>query len=157
MKQERGASAVEFAIIASVLFMVLFGTIQFGIAFNRYQGLQAGAREGARLGSLQSTPQDDIRARVRDSVSIIEGTSLADSCSAWAGAVETGCIEIQLRQEGGGSPSPAPNPPCNTNGGDTVIVNVQYKMDVPIPFFGNPQITITGSGEFVCEGGGSSS
>ncbi len=154
MKQERGASAVEFAIIASVLFMVLFGTIQFGIAYNRYQGLQAGAREGARLGSLQSTPKDDIRQRVKDSVSIIEGSALDFPCPP--ATVEEGCIEIHLRDQGSGTINTSPpDPPCNTNGGDTIIVNVRYMMDIPIPFFGNPQITVTGSGEFVCEGGGS--
>ena len=153
VKKERGASAVEFAIIASVLFMVLFGTIQFGIAYNRYQGLQAGAREGARLGSLQSTPKLDIINRVKDSVSIIQGTALDGPCPP--SGVEDGCIEIHLRPQGGGAINTSPpDPPCNTNGGDTIIVNVRYLMEIPIPFFGNPQITITGSGEFVCEGGG---
>src|SRR5437588_12417952 len=92
---ERGASAVEFAIIASLLFMVLFGTIQFGIAYNRYQGLNAAAREGARVGALQNTTVDTIRSRVLGALSIIDPNNFSSSYTC-PGTMNTdqGCIEV---------------------------------------------------------------
>lgn len=44
----RGAALVEFAIIMPVLFLLLFGIIEFGTAFNDYQSVRQGVREGAR-------------------------------------------------------------------------------------------------------------
>src|SRR6266567_3995927 len=72
---ERGASAVEFAIIASLLFMIVFGTIQFGIAYNRYQGLQAAALEGARIAAVDGT-QSDVESRVRAAQSLFTGSDV---------------------------------------------------------------------------------
>jgi Flp pilus assembly protein TadG len=46
---ERGASAVEFAIIAILLFTLLFGIIEAGWAFSQQLEIRHGAREGARL------------------------------------------------------------------------------------------------------------
>jgi Flp pilus assembly protein TadG len=46
---ERGASAVEFSIIAILLFTLLFGIIEAGWAFSQQLEIRHGAREGARL------------------------------------------------------------------------------------------------------------
>ncbi len=45
---DRGAALVEFAIIMPLLFLLLFGIIEFAIAFNDYQSIRQGARDGAR-------------------------------------------------------------------------------------------------------------
>jgi hypothetical protein len=47
--RERGAAAVEFALLASLLFMLIFGSISAGISFSRSNALQTAAREGARF------------------------------------------------------------------------------------------------------------
>jgi hypothetical protein len=44
----RGVALVEFAIIMPILFLLIFGIIEFGTAFNDYQALRQGTREGAR-------------------------------------------------------------------------------------------------------------
>jgi Flp pilus assembly protein TadG len=49
--RQRGAAAVEFAIIAPLFFMICFGMISSGITFNRQQGITAAVREGARYGA----------------------------------------------------------------------------------------------------------
>jgi Flp pilus assembly protein TadG len=72
---ERGASAVEFAIIASLLFLILFGIIQFGIAYNRVQGLNSAGREGARAASI-GTPIGDVVSRVRTAQSLFKQTDV---------------------------------------------------------------------------------
>lgn len=52
--QERGAAAVEFALVAPLLFLLLFGTIQYGLYFFDAQGTRNGAREAARLGVVKT-------------------------------------------------------------------------------------------------------
>ena len=66
--RDRGASLAEFAIVLPLLIIIMFGVVEFGIAFNRAQAVEAAAREGARLASLQSTSQADITARVNDAL-----------------------------------------------------------------------------------------
>jgi Flp pilus assembly protein TadG len=45
---DRGAALMEFALVMPVLFLLLFGIIEFGFAFNDYQAVRQGVREGAR-------------------------------------------------------------------------------------------------------------
>ena len=52
IKNEKGASAVEFALILPILIMLVFGIFQFGIAYNNYIALTHAAREGARLAAV---------------------------------------------------------------------------------------------------------
>jgi Flp pilus assembly protein TadG len=58
----RGATAVEFALIAPVLFAVLFGIIDFGRAMMSLDLLAHAARGGARVGVLANKSTDDIKA-----------------------------------------------------------------------------------------------
>lgn len=51
----RGAVAVEFALIAPVLMILLFGAIEFGLAFKDLLVLNQAAREGARAASVGDT------------------------------------------------------------------------------------------------------
>lgn len=48
----RGAVAVEFAIVAPVLLVIVLGTIQMGRAFEMQNLLEVAAREGARFASM---------------------------------------------------------------------------------------------------------
>ena len=50
LRAEAGASAVEFALIASLLFMVILGMFSGGLAYSRKLALVHAAREGARYG-----------------------------------------------------------------------------------------------------------
>ena len=54
-RDQSGAAAVEFALIASLLFMVLFGIIEFGRLFNELEVLNSAAREGARAAAVRGT------------------------------------------------------------------------------------------------------
>lgn len=150
MSGERGAAAVEFAIVGSLLFMILFGTIQFGLAYNRYQGLNAAAREGARLGSLSATTKDEIITRVGQSVSIIAPAAVATNPCPGTVTSGNGCTDVFIRQANGSLVAAGSNP-CNLNSGKTVVVRAKFGMQVPIPLWANPLIVITGNGEFRCE------
>ncbi len=47
-RSERGAALVEFALVAPLLFLLLFGIVEFGMAFNDFIAVRNGSREGAR-------------------------------------------------------------------------------------------------------------
>jgi Flp pilus assembly protein TadG len=51
-RQEDGAAAVEFALVALLLFALIFGIIAFGIALFNQQGAVQAAREAARRASV---------------------------------------------------------------------------------------------------------
>ena len=51
---QRGAAAVEFALVVPLLFLILFGTIQYGLYFFDAQGTRNGVREAARLGVVKT-------------------------------------------------------------------------------------------------------
>lgn len=52
---ERGASAVEFALLLPLLMLILFGIIEFGLALYQQAVLTNASREGARSGIVQCT------------------------------------------------------------------------------------------------------
>jgi Flp pilus assembly protein TadG len=69
-KKEQGQSMAEFTLVLPVLAILLFGIIQFGIAFNNYlavtDAVRAGARQAAVSRSLpagQRTPTVESRVR----------------------------------------------------------------------------------------------
>lgn len=49
VKEEGGATLVEFAILAPLLFMLIFGIVEMGWLFARNVDVGHGAREGGRL------------------------------------------------------------------------------------------------------------
>jgi Flp pilus assembly protein TadG len=53
---QRGAAAVEFAIILPILAALLLGIINLGLGYNKVLGLAEGVREGARFGATLSSP-----------------------------------------------------------------------------------------------------
>ena len=66
---DEGASAVEFAIVAIVLVMLLTGIVQFGYTFFQYLEIVHAAREGARWASLgldegTVSDPDSVKGRV---------------------------------------------------------------------------------------------
>ena len=53
---DRGAAMVEFAIIAPLLLLLVFGIIEFGRAYNAQNSLTHAAREGAREYAISQDP-----------------------------------------------------------------------------------------------------
>jgi len=58
-RRSSGASLVEFALVAPVLFLVVFGIVEFGMGLNDYQSLRQGVREGARQAAVQQYGAED--------------------------------------------------------------------------------------------------
>jgi Flp pilus assembly protein TadG len=61
-QNEDGAAAVEFALVALLLFTLLFGVIQFGFTFWEYIQVAHSAREGVRWAAL-GADEDTVVAR----------------------------------------------------------------------------------------------
>lgn len=53
---ERGAAAVEFAIVVPVLITLLLGIMEFSRAYNAQASLSAAAREGVRVMAITNDP-----------------------------------------------------------------------------------------------------
>ena len=60
LREERGAAAVEFAIILSVLVLILMAILEFGREYSRLQVFQGAAREGGRLAAVRATTDQVI-------------------------------------------------------------------------------------------------
>lgn len=55
-RNERGAAAVEFAIVLPVLLLMLLGIMEFGRAYNTQLSLTHAAREGVRVMAITNNP-----------------------------------------------------------------------------------------------------
>ena len=51
-RDERGAAAVELALLTPLLFLILFGILEFGLAFLHVQSIRTGVREGGRAAAV---------------------------------------------------------------------------------------------------------
>lgn len=57
--RDRGASVVEFALVAPLLFLLVFGIIDYGLWFNDSVAMRQGVREAARQGVVANVGTDD--------------------------------------------------------------------------------------------------
>jgi Flp pilus assembly protein TadG len=129
-RDERGAAAVEMAIVLPVLILLVFGIIEWSIYFNRLQGLQAAAREGARVAALPQSTQGDVTAKVN---------------AALDGVLPSGSAATVAVSPSGGNP-------CDLQpAGTSVTVTVKATTDLDIPLWGSQTVTQTGKGVFKCE------
>lgn len=138
LRREDGAAAVEFAIIVSLLVMLVFGMMQYGLAFFQTQNLRSAVREGARV------------AAVRGDASTVK----AAIASASAGSLTTG--NFSYTQTVNGSPGVCDD----SHVGDEVLItlptsslpqSVRDQFSINIPF--GPTMTLDPkiSGSFRCE------
>jgi len=65
-RRRRGATVVEFAIVAPLLFLFIFAMIEFGRMVMVEQILTNGAREGARRGILEQSTAAEVETLVSD-------------------------------------------------------------------------------------------
>jgi Flp pilus assembly protein TadG len=136
--RERGASAVEFAILVPVLVMILFGIIYFSLYFNARQGVQAAAREGARLASLPTTSSAVACAKAKDALTgvPVDGVSVQVSAAPPSGSSDVCPSTVSV---------------C-AGSATSVYVRVAGTVTVSIPFWpGSGVLTTTSTANFRCE------
>jgi Flp pilus assembly protein TadG len=81
---ERGAVAVEFAILAPVLVMLLLGIMEFGRAYNAQASLSSAAREGVRVKAISNDKTAARTAAKKAAVSL--RPALTDANISFGGA-----------------------------------------------------------------------
>jgi len=67
-ERERGQSLVEFSLLVPLFMMLLFGMIEFGIAFTHELTIEYAVREGARAGSALSNGGGNLGCSAGQSV-----------------------------------------------------------------------------------------
>lgn len=69
LRDERGVAVVEFALVAPLLLVLIFGIIDLGRAYSTLNQLAASAREGARLAAVLPNPASSTaQAQIRHTV-----------------------------------------------------------------------------------------
>ncbi|TFV66048.1 UNVERIFIED_ORG: pilus assembly protein [Bacillus sp. AZ43] len=127
IREERGATAVEFALIVPLLIVLVIGIAEFGRAFQVQGTLSAAAREGVRLMALQNDPAA-ARAAVRNA----------------AASLNPAITDAQI------SITPASCPTLNA-GSTSVRLTIDYPMPYLTGFFGSG-LELTGTGVMRCNG-----
>ncbi len=113
-QESRGAAAVEFALVVPLLLTILFGIIEFGWAYAQMLDIRHGAREGARLISVNAFPPGEdaesmtaaqqtdylvatICNRMDFADDVVVSLAFADAASVSAGAVATIRVSTDLQ------------------------------------------------------------
>ena len=71
---DRGAAAVEFALLLPILLLIVFGIVDFGRAYNAQVTLTQAAREGVRLAALN---QPNVVSRTQSAAYPLTGVSVS--------------------------------------------------------------------------------
>ena len=123
---DQGAALVEFALVMTLLFTLIFGIISFGLILSFKQDMTRAAAEGARAGAVAFPATDaepDAEAALDEAIDAFGGPN-------WQG---TGC-EASPRA---GMTCEARIDPCPEDPSlECVIVEMSYDYD-SFPLFGN--------------------
>lgn len=128
---ERGAAAVEFALVLPILLLLLLGIFEFGRIYNAQLTLTQASREGARVMAIED---DAILARnssIQAAVSLDPALMTIEIESR--DPTITGSVEIDK---------------CNP--GHQVTVRIMYPVDTLSGFFA--PVHLTGQGVMRCGG-----
>lgn len=112
---ERGAAAVEFALIMPIFLMLLFGIIDFGYMINRAGIINNAARDAVREAALGGK-EAEVRAVADVSLGAIPGATVTVTCK---------------KEDGSACSLDTPER------GDRAVVSIQYqhKMLTPVGMF----------------------
>lgn len=137
---DRGAAAVEFALVVPILLMLVFAIITFGFLLAQKLAIENAARQAARHGAVENRTCADV---------VAEATSAAKPLVDLA----SGTIEV-TRGPAGSAGTPCSGEPCEGSADkDNITVTITYPGTVLIPVWPGmgATMTLTGQGVFRCE------
>ncbi|GAA1051451.1 TadE/TadG family type IV pilus assembly protein [Dietzia natronolimnaea] len=123
--RDRGAAAVEFALVVPILLTLVIGIIEFGRAYNIQTTLSNAARDGVRVMSLQND-RAEARAAVKNAAF---GLDIADTD-----------IDVE------------PSNCAPTDSTPTATVTVTYPFELLSGYLPLNDFTLTGTGSMRCNG-----
>ena len=126
LRSDRGAAALEFALVIPLLLVLVLGIAEFGRAYNVQTTLSAAAREGVRTMALQN--------------SSTSARTSTKSAAAPAVILTDGQISVS-----------AACPAAGVNPLATVTVTITYPFTFTTNFFGTAP-TLTATGVMRCNG-----
>ena len=129
--RDRGAVAVEFALILPVLLLIVVGTIEFGRVFSQVQVYNGAAREGARCAAVMATPFAECNTLADVQARIDAASDPYPDPPAAAITPSTGCTDDTI--------------------GEDVRVSWDQPMTLSIPFWGDVNLAPTIEATFRCE------
>jgi Flp pilus assembly protein TadG len=135
---QRGQAVIELALTLPLLLVVVFGIIDFGFMFQRYESVTNAAREGARLGVLQnSAGYTAIEAQNR-AISYLQASGLNGTVRACGAAMLKNSMCAQMTTQ---TVTVAGSTPAKTVDQVTVIVEYDHEYS-----FVGPIMNLFGSG-----------
>jgi len=133
--EERGSTMAEFAIIAVIFFMIIFGIIEFGRLFYIHNALTDAARRGARYAALHK--QVDAIC-VKNVVVYGETHVNPNTCAPTGPALINGLTveKVTVAYEGADADDNPKTPPTNygMNLGTATVSIDNYTFNLNIPF-----------------------
>jgi Flp pilus assembly protein TadG len=142
---ERGSALLEFGLLATVLFMLIFGIIDFGRALFAYHFVANAAREGTRYASVRgascSLPMTDCGANNLQTYLQNEATGIGMNPSQ-LNVQATYPIE---------SDSPAVCSTVSNNPGCTVQVVVSYPFSFVFPLLPASTLNVSSTSATITE------
>lgn len=151
-RDQKGAAAVEFALIMPVFIMLIFGLVTTAFVYNDKLSVANAVREGARFGAstLASTGSppagnavwaDDVRKRVQQ-VYFNAGSTLSNSQICVALVSGTGATPVSYV---GPIPNPCALPPASPIGlaADSCVVKVWVAKPAKIQLIVAPDMNLT--------------
>ena len=87
IRDQRGQSVAEFALVLPLLMLILLAILQFGVIFRDYLATTDAVRAGARKGAVSrndSTPQTTCETAVKNAANDLDLAQFTVSCtSTW--------------------------------------------------------------------------
>ena len=141
-----GASAVEFALIAPIFIILVFGVISFGIVFAQNLALGNAAREASRSAVVENRTCGQIRATARDAATSIAMQGANVTVTIRRG--QTAATATPICPSGGDSIKPC----AGSATSDSVYVQLDFtsRLVIPLALVKN-SYPISGNGVFRCE------
>lgn len=150
-RKERGAAAVEFALVAPILFSLVFGIIGFGFVFAQELSLGNGARQGARFGVVNDATCQDIIDQTRSGAETINMAAANVQVVVYLNSSEPDAADTSICDSS--DASKLANVPCQgSTTGDNLYVYARFVSDVSVPLLPiSGQFPLQGTGVFRCE------